>query len=210
MARYRDPVCRLCRREGAKLFLKGERCFTEKCAIEKRNVPPGVHGRRRRPKERAYGQQLREKQKVRRIYGVLERQFRNYFKKAAAMPGKTGENLLVSLELRLDSMVQRMGFASSRAQARQLVLHGHVQVNGKRVNIPSAAVSVGDEVGLVEKMKKNAVVQAAVELAGRVMPPSWLEVDRESLKARVKDLPKREELVTPEMKEQLIVELYSR
>ena len=193
-----------------KLFLKGERCFTEKCAVEKRSVPPGVHGRRRRPKERAYGQQLREKQKVRRIYGVLERQFRNYFKKAAGMPGKTGENLLVSLELRLDTMVQRMGFASSRAQARQLVLHGHVQVNGKRVNIPSAAVSVGDEVALVEKMKKNLVVLAAVEQAARAMPPTWLEVDREALTAKVKDLPKREELVTPEMNEQLIVELYSR
>ena len=193
-----------------KLYLKGERCFTEKCAIEKRSVPPGVHGRRRRPKERAYAQQLREKQKVRRVYGVLERQFRNAFKKAERMPGKTGENLLISLERRLDTMVQRMGFASSRAQARQLVLHGHVRVNGKRVNIPSAAVNVGDEVALADKMKKNTAVQMAVELAGRAMPPSWLEVDREALRAKVKDLPKREELVTPEMNEQLIVELYSR
>ena len=193
-----------------KLYLKGERCFTEKCAIEKRNVPPGMHGRRRRPKVRAFGQQLREKQKVRRIYGVLERQFRTYFKKAVAMPGKTGENLLVMLERRLDTMVQRIGFASSRSQARQLVLHGHVRVNGKRVNIPSALVSVGDEIAVGEKMKKNAMVVQAAELAGRGLPPSWLEVDREALSAKVKDLPKREELLTPEMNEQLIVELYSR
>ena len=193
-----------------KLYLKGERCFTEKCAIEKRNVPPGMHGRRRRPKVRAFGQQLREKQKVRRIYGVLERQFRTYFKKAVAMPGKTGENLLVMLERRLDTMVQRIGFASSRSQARQLVLHGHVRVNGKRVNIPSALVSVGDEIAVGEKMKKNAMVVQATELAGRGLPPSWLEVDREALSAKVKDLPKREEMLTPEMNEQLIVDLYSR
>ncbi len=210
MARYRDGVCRLCRREGMKLFLKGERCFTEKCAIEKRNVPPGVHGRRRRSKERAFGQQLREKQKVRRVYGVLERQFRNYFQKAERLPGKTGENLLIMLERRLDTMVQRIGFASSRAQARQLVLHGHIQVNGKRVNIPSALVSVGDEIAVIEKMKKNVMVQQAAEVAGRGLPPSWIEVDREALRAKIKDLPKREEMITPEMNEQLIVELYSR
>jgi small subunit ribosomal protein S4 len=193
-----------------KLFLKGERCFTDKCAIEKRNVPPGMHGRGRRPKIRAYGTQLREKQRVRRVYGVLERQFRNIFQKAERMPGKTGENLLVLLERRLDTMVQRAGFASSRAQARQLVLHGHVRVNGKRVNIPSALVSVGDEISLKGQMKENAMVLQAMEVAGRQLTASWLEIDREALRAKLTAWPKREELTTPPLNEQLIVELYSR
>lgn len=210
MARYREAVCRLCRREGMKLFLKGERCFTEKCAIEKRNVPPGVHGRRRRPKMRDYGIQLREKQRVRRIYGVLERQFRTTFAKAERMPGKTGENMLALLERRLDTVVHRIGFAASRAQARQLVLHGHVRVNGKKVNVPSALVAVGDEIILVDKMKDNVMVQQARELAGRSLLPTWFEVDREAGRAKMTALPKREELQTPALNEQLIVELYSR
>ena len=192
MARYREAVCRLCRREGIKLYLKGERCFTEKCAIEKRNTPPGMHGR------------------ARRIYGVLERQFRNTFEKAERAPGKTGENLLMLLERRLDTIVHRCGFASSRAQARQLVLHGHVRVNGKKVNIPSSLVNVNDEISLKDKMKENAVVQQAREVASRQTTVSWLEVDREALRARLTALPKREELITPPVTEQFIVELYSK
>lgn len=210
MARYREAVCRLCRREGIKLYLKGERCFTEKCAIEKRNVPPGMHGRARRRAGAAYGEQLRMKQRARRIYGVLERQFRNTFGKAERAPGKTGENLLMLLERRLDTIVHRCGFASSRAQARQLVLHGHVRVNGKKVNIPSSLVNVNDEIAIKDKMKENAVVQQARDLAGRQTTVSWLEVDREAFRARVTALPKREELITPPVTEQFIVELYSK
>ena len=210
MARYREAVCRLCRREGMKLYLKGERCFTEKCAIEKRNVPPGMHGRARRRAGAAYGEQLRMKQRARRIYGLLERQFRNLFEKAERAAGKTGENLLVLLERRLDTIVQRSGFASSRPQARQLVLHGHVRVNGRKVNIPSYLVNVNDEITLKDKMKENAVVLQARDLAGRQTTPSWLQVDREALRARVVSLPKRQELITPPVSEQLIVELYSK
>jgi len=194
-----------------KLYLKGERCFTEKCAIEKRNVPPGLHGRgRRRRTQGAYGEQLRMKQRARRIYGLLERQFRNLFEKAERTAGKTGENLLVLLERRLDTIVQRSGFASSRPQARQLVLHGHVRVNGRKVNIPSYLVNVNDEITLKDKMKENAVVLQARDLSGRQTTPSWLQVDREALRARVTSLPKREELITPPVSEQLIVELYSK
>ena len=159
MARHRDAVCRLCRREGQKLFLKGLRCFTEKCAIEKRNFVPGQHGQSRRPKVAGYGLQLREKQKVKRSYGLLERQFRNYFEKAARAKGPTGENLIIMLERRLDNVVWRAGLASSRSQARQLVLHGHVRVNGKKVNIPSYLVNVGEEIAIKEKMHQNAKVQ---------------------------------------------------
>lgn len=193
-----------------KLYLKGERCFTEKCAIEKRNVPPGVHGRDRRRKPRAYGEQLRMKQRVRRLYGVLERQFRNTFEKAERLPGKTGENLLVLLERRLDTVVQRAGLGSSRAQARQLVLHGHVRVNGRKVNIPSYQVSVNDEITLKEKMTENAMVLQARELRGRQMTPSWLEVDPDAFRVRMTALPKREEMTTPPVTEQYIVELYSK
>ena len=193
-----------------KLYLKGERCFTEKCAIEKRNVPPGMHGRARRRAGAAYGEQLRMKQRARRIYGLLERQFRNLFEKAERTAGKTGENLLVLLERRLDTIVQRSGFASSRPQARQLVLHGHVRVNGRKVNIPSYLVNVNDEITLKDKMKENAVVLQARDLSGRQTTPSWLQVDREALRARVTSLPKREELITPPVSEQLIVELYSK
>ncbi|MFQ5925859.1 MAG: 30S ribosomal protein S4 [Terriglobia bacterium] len=210
MARYREAVCRLCRREAMKLFLKGERCFTDKCAIERRNLPPGQHGGGRRRKRGAYGAQLREKQKVRRIYGVLERQFRRTFTRAAKLPGKTGENLLMMLERRLDTVVQRAGLAASRAQARQLVLHGHVRVNGRRVNIPSYVMSPGEEVALAERMKENPMVLQARELAGRQTIPSWLEADREAFRAKLISLPKREEMATPEISEQLIVELYSK
>lgn len=210
MARYREAVCRLCRRETMKLYLKGERCFTEKCAIEKRNVPPGAHGRERRRRMAAFGEQLRMKQRARRVYGLLERQFRNTFEKAERMPGKTGENLLVLLERRLDTVLQRAGLASSRPQARQLVLHGHVRVNGRKVNIPSYLVNVDEEISLKDKMKQNAMGLQARELASRQTIPSWLQVDREAFRAKLVALPKREELTTPPLNEQLIVELYSR
>ncbi|MDA2913766.1 30S ribosomal protein S4 [Acidobacteriia bacterium AH_259_A11_L15] len=210
MARYREAVCRLCRRETMKLYLKGERCFTEKCAIEKRNVPPGSHGRDRRRRPGAYAEQLRAKQRVRRVYGVLERQFRRAFQKAERLPGKTGENLLVLLERRLDTVVRRAGFAGSQAQARQLVMHGHVRVNARKVNIPSFQVSVNDEIILKDKMKENDMVLQARELVGRQMIPSWLEVDPEAGRAKLVALPKREELITPPLQEQLIVELYSK
>jgi small subunit ribosomal protein S4 len=193
-----------------KLYLKGERCFTEKCAIEKRNVPPGQHGRERRRKMGSFGEQLRMKQRARRIYGVLERQFSNVFEKAERQPGKTGENLLMLLERRLDTVVHRAGFATSRPHARQLVLHGHVRVNGRKVNVPSALVNLNDEVSLKDGMKENAVVLQARELAGRTSIPSWLQVDREAFHAKLVSLPKREELTTPPVSEQLIVELYSR
>ncbi len=193
-----------------KLYLKGERCFTEKCAIEKRNVPPGQHGRERRRKMGNFGEQLRMKQRARRIYGLLERQFSNVFQKAERQAGKTGENLLMLLERRLDTIVHRCGFATSRAHARQLVLHGHVRVNGRKVNVPSALVNVNDEISLKDGMKENAVVLQARELAGRTSIPSWLQVDREAFRAKLVSPPKREELTTPPVNEQLIVELYSR
>ena len=210
MARHREAVCRLCRREGMKLFLKGLRCFTEKCAIEKRNFVPGQHGQARRPKLVGYGVQLREKQKVKRTYGLLERQFRNYFEKAEQAKGPTGANLMVMLERRLDSVVYRTGFASSRAQARQLVLHGHVRVKGHKVNVPNYLVQVGDEITLKEKMHQNAMVLEARNLAQSQNVAPWLEIDRENFKARVVALPRREDVQTPAMNEQLIVELYSK
>jgi small subunit ribosomal protein S4 len=208
LARHREAVCRLCRREGIKLFLKGLRCFTEKCAIEQRNFVPGQHGQRRRAKMVGYGLQLREKQKTKRTYGLLERQFRNYFEKAARMKGPTGENLMVMLERRLDNVVYRAGLASSRAQARQFVLHGHVLVNGRKVNIPSYLVNVGEEIALKERMRQNPMVLEARNIAQSQAP--WLEVDRDNLKARVVALPKREYVQTPPITEQLIVELYSK
>jgi small subunit ribosomal protein S4 len=200
----------LCRREGQKLFLKGLRCFTEKCAIEKRNFVPGQHGQARRPKTTGYGLQLREKQKVKRTYGLLERQFRNYFHKAERAKGPTGENLIVMLERRLDNTVVRMGLASSRSQGRQLVLHGHVQINGRKVNIPSYLVSVGEEIALKPKMHQNAMVLDARNVAQSQGVAPWLDIDRENFKARVVALPKRENVQTPPMTEQLIVELYSK
>ena len=210
MARYTGPVCRLCRREGMKLLLKGERCHSEKCAIERRNVPPGQHGRRRRPKTIGYGLQLREKQKARRVYGVLERQFRTYFEKAARMKGITGENLLSMLERRLDNVIFRMGFGTSRAQARQVVRHGHILVNDHKVNIPSFQVKLGDIIEVKEKSRKNSTILAATDATAHQPAPSWLEVDREALKGRVIGAPKRDELVQIQLSEQLIVELYSK
>jgi small subunit ribosomal protein S4 len=194
-----------------KLFLKGLRCFTEKCAIEKRNFVPGQHGQSRKAKKLAgYGLQMREKQKAKRTYGLLERQFRNYFEKAVRAKGPTGDNLIVMLERRLDNVVYRMGLASSRAQARQLVLHGHVSVAGRKVNVPSYLVSVGEEVALKDKMKQNAMVLEARNVAQSQSTLPWLEVDRENFKARVVALPRREDVQTPPISEQLIVELYSK
>jgi small subunit ribosomal protein S4 len=209
MARYRGPVCRLCRREGMKLFLKGERCYKEKCAIERRNAPPGQHGTGRRRKVRAYGLQLREKQKLRRIYGLLEGQFRRTFDDANRRKGVTGENLLQLLELRLDNVVYSLGFATSRTQARQLVRHGHIQVSGRRVDIPSFRVRIGMEIGIREKSQKNVHIAEAVEFAqGRGIPP-WLELDTDKLQGKVLEIPVREDVRFP-IQEQLIVELYSR
>jgi small subunit ribosomal protein S4 len=210
VARHREAVCRLCRREGMKLFLKGLRCFTEKCAIEKRNFVPGQHGQARRPKMVGYGVQLREKQKMKRTYGLLERQFRHYYRKAARAQGPTGSNLMVMLERRLDNVVYRAGLASSRAQARQLVSHGHVRVGGHKVNIPNYLVKVGDDVAVKEKMHQNTMVLEARNLAQNQNAAPWLEIDRENFKARVLALPRREDVQTPAMNEQLIVELYSK
>jgi small subunit ribosomal protein S4 len=193
-----------------KLFLKGERCYSEKCAIEKRNFPPGQHGKDRRPKIQGYGLQLREKQKVRRIYGMLETQFRNLFDKAAKAKGVTGDNLMGLLERRLDNVVYRMGFGTSRAQARQVVRHGHIQVNGRKVNIPSFTVKPNDVIEVRERSKKNPGILAARDATAHQPAPNWLEVDRETLKGRVISQPKREELVQIQVNEQMIVELYSK
>jgi small subunit ribosomal protein S4 len=209
LARYTDAVCRLCRREGMKLFLKGAKCFSDKCPIEKRNFAPGQHGKDRKTKVVGYGLQLREKQKAKRIYFTQEGQFRNYFEKAARAKGVTGELLLQQLERRLDNVVFRLGFAQSRRQARQLVRHGHVAVNGKKVNIPSFEVSAGQEVAIRENSKKLVVLELAKEFASHGTLPSWLEVDRDAYKARVLSLPKREDIQLP-VNEQLIVELYSK
>ncbi|HLG95371.1 MAG TPA: 30S ribosomal protein S4 [Bryobacteraceae bacterium] len=210
MARYIGPVCRLCRREGMKLFLKGERCHTEKCAIEKRNFAPGQHGKDRKPKLVGYGLQLREKQRARRYYGLLEGQFRNLFEKAFATKGVTGEHLLNSLERRLDNVVYRMGFGTSRNQARQLVRHGHLTVNGRKVNIPSYEVKPNDVIEVREGSKDNPTILSARDATAHAPSPNWLEVDRENLKARVLSQPKREDLVQIQLNEQLIVELYSK
>jgi len=211
LARYTGPVCRMCRREGMKLYLKGERCHSEKCAIDRRNVPPGQqHRRGRRPKVSNYGLQLREKQKARRVYGVLERQFRIYFEKSAQAKGITGENLLGMLEQRLDNVIYRMGFGTSRSQARQLVRHGHVRVNDRKVNIPSFQVKQGDVVEIKETSRKNPTILAACDATAHQPAPSWIEVDRETLKGKVIGTPKRDELVQIQLNEQLIVELYSK
>src|SRR5258708_2278637 len=193
-----------------KLFLKGERCHSDKCAIERRNFVPGQHGKDRKAKLVGYGLQLREKQKVRRIYGVLERQFRNTFEKAAGMKGITGENLLGSLERRLDSVLYRMGLATSRAQARQAVRHGHILVNGKKVNIPSFVVKPGEEVSVRESSKNNSAILAARDATAHAPSPSWMDVDRENLKGRINSTPRRDELTQIPINEQLIVELYSK
>ena len=208
MARYVDSVCRQCRREGMKLYLKGERCYTDKCAIERRNYPPGQHGQAR-TKFSEYSIQLREKQKLRRIYGVLERQFRRYFEAAERGKGVTGEALLVLLERRLDNIVYRMGFANSRAEGRQLVKHGHCQVNGRKVDIPSAMVKPGDVVTVREKSRSSIRVTEALEASQRRGIPDWLEVDRQTFTGKVKALPQRSDLTVP-INEKLIVELYSK
>jgi small subunit ribosomal protein S4 len=210
LARYIGPVCRQCRREGMKLYLKGERCHTEKCAIEKRNFIPGQHGKDRAKKIVGYGLQLREKQKVRRVYGVLERQFRITFEKAALQKGITGENLMQNLERRLDSVIFRMGFGTSRAQARQVVGHGHIDLNGRKCNIPSAMVKIGDVISVRENSKSNATILAARDATAHAPAPNWIDVDREGLKGRIQSLPKREDLVQIQLNEQLIVELYSK
>ena len=208
MARYTGPVCRLCRREGVKLFLKGERCYSDKCAIEKRNYAPGQHGQRR-SKQSEYGLQLREQQKARRIYGVLEGQFETYFDKAERKKGVTGENLLVLLESRFDNIVYRAGFADSRNQARQFVRHNHFTVNGKKANIPSMELKVGDVIQLKEKSKDSALIKAIVDNMGSKTAPAWLTVDTDNLTATVDRLPSKEDIDIP-VEEQMIVELYSK
>lgn len=209
MGRYTGSVCRQCRREGEKLFLKGDRCYSSKCAIERKPFVPGMHGRDRSKKPTEYGLQLREKQKVKRIYGVLERQFRNYFEEAERQSGITGENLLVLLERRFDNVVYRLGLASSRKEARQLINHGHFTLNGRRANIPSILVKPGDVVEVKEKSKELAKFKEFQAQAAYRTPPDWLELDAENLRARVVSMPKREH-IDANIKEHLIVELYSR
>jgi small subunit ribosomal protein S4 len=208
MARYIGPACKLCRRENSKLFLKGDRCYTDKCAFDRRPYPPGVHGQRR-SKPTEYGVRMREKQKVRRVYGILERQFRRYFASADRQKGVTGENLINSLERRLDSAIYRMGLSATRTDARQLVRHKHVQVNGKCVNIPSYLLKAGDKITLREASRGLKRVQAGLETAGRREQPEWLEFDKGSLTGTVRTLPAREAVTLP-IQEQLIVEFYSR
>jgi len=208
VGRHIDPVCKLCRREGLKLFLKGDRCFTLKCAIEKRNYPPGEHGQRRsKPSE--YGQQLREKQKMKRIYGVHETQFRNYFEMAARQKGITGENLVRLLEQRLDNVVHRLGFGASRPQARMLIGHGHIRVNGRRVTIPAHLVRAGDVVEVAPASRDREVIKIALEGAKKRRVPSWLELDAATFKGTVRSLPGKEEMAIP-VQEQLVVALYSK
>jgi len=209
LARYTDAVCRLCRREGMKLFLKGTKCFSDKCPVEKRNFAPGQHGKDRKAKVVGYGLQLREKQKTKRLYFVQEAQFRRYYEKAARAKGVTGEMLLQQLERRLDTVVLRLGFAVARRQARQLVRHGHVFVNGQKVNIPSYQVRQGDEISIREGSRKLAILEQAKDFAGHQNAPTWLEIDRDNYKGRVLALPKREDIQLP-VNEQLIVELYSK
>lgn len=208
MARYRDPVCKLCRREGMKLFLKGDRCFTASCAIEKRNYAPGMHGQRR-TKVSDYCKQLREKQKMRRIYGVLETQFRKYYHLAERQAGITGENLVKILEQRLDSVVHHLGFAASRAQARLLITHGHIIVNGRKTDIASYRVRLGDAIEVRPKSREMVTIKAALEGSKRRGLPSWLELDATNMKGIVRSMPPREEIAIP-VEEQLIVALYSK
>jgi small subunit ribosomal protein S4 len=209
MAVYQDARCRMCRRAGMKLFLKGARCYTDKCAIERRAYAPGEHGKSRRIKETNYGVQLREKQKARRMYGILERQFRNYFEKAAEAKGVTGEVLLQMLERRLDNVVYRFGFAVNRSQARQLVRHGHFLVNGRKVDIPSFLVKPGDEVSVREKSRKLTVITNSLDARKGQTGPEWLELSPERLGGRMLSVPTRASIPTP-VNEQLIVELYSK
>ncbi len=209
MARYTGPVCRLCRREDMKLFLKGERCYTDKCGYERRSYPPGQHGQVRRRKRSDYGEQLREKQKVKRIYGIAERQFRGYYFRAARMKGVTGQNLIQLLERRLDNVVYRLGFVSDHAEGRQLVRHGHFKVNGRRVNIPSYLVRPGDTVEVKEKSQQVVRIVEALSAIERRGVPGWMELDKDGFKGAIKALPAREDVTLP-IREQLIVELYSK
>ena len=208
MARYTGPVCRLCRREGTKLYLKGERCTSGKCALDRRSTAPGQHGAANK-KMREYGLQMREKQKTRRYYGVLEKQFVNYYEEAARKDGMTGENLICLLERRLDNVVYRMGFAASHKEARQLVLHGHFTLNGKKVNIPSLIVKAGDVVAVKESSRDSVKIKALAEAAASMTAPKWLEVKADAMTAKVLNLPARED-VDFDFNEQLIVELYSK
>jgi small subunit ribosomal protein S4 len=208
LARYRESVCRFCRRETTKLFLKGDRCFSDKCAVERRNYPPGQHGQGR-PKHTDYGIQLREKQKVRRIYGVLEKQFRSYIHLSEKKKGVTGENLLLLLESRLDNIVYRMGFATSRAEARQIVNHGHILVNGRKVDIASFRTKPGMIIEVTEPSRKIKAIEESLNTASRRGIPQWLEVDVAGFKGQIKATPTREDL-DPKIREQLIVEFYSR
>jgi small subunit ribosomal protein S4 len=209
VARYTGPACRRCRRENLKLYLKGDRCYSDKCSFERRAFGPGQHGQARFRKVSDYAIQLREKQKVKNIYGMLEGQFRNYFHRADLQKGITGENLLIMLESRLDNTIFRLGFASSRKQARQLVRHNHIQVNGRKVNIPSFIISVNDVITIKEKSRTNSYLVDSMEAVARRGIPSWLELDKDAFKATVKALPNREEITMP-IQEQLIVELYSK
>ena len=208
MARYTGPSCRLCRREGCKLFLKGDRCYTDKCANERRDYAPGEAGRKR-VKESEYRMQLREKQKTKRIYGLLEKQFHHYYEMASRQQGVTGENLLRILESRLDNVVYRLGFAKSRAEARQQVRHGHIQVNGRRVDIPSFRVRPGDLIAVAPKARDMLVIKSALISNERTSVPAWLEVDIEKLQGSVLSLPQRDQ-IDSDIREQLIVELYSK
>ena len=208
MSRYTGSVCRLCRRETAKLFLKGDRCYSEKCAVERRNYPPGQHGQGR-PRFSDYGVQLREKQKVKRMYGLQEKQFASTMNRASSMKGRAGENLLVLLERRLDNAVFRLGFATSRAEARQLVRHGHFQVNGRKATIPSMLVRPGNKITLREKSRQVTRIVGALEALEGKSVPQWLEIDKDAFEGTVKALPTREDITLP-IEEQLIVELYSR
>ncbi|PIP08700.1 MAG: 30S ribosomal protein S4 [Syntrophobacteraceae bacterium CG23_combo_of_CG06-09_8_20_14_all_50_8] len=209
MARYTDSACRLCRREGFKIFLKGDRCYSDKCAFERRGYIPGDHGQMRRKQQSDYGVQLREKQKLKRMYGLLEKQFHGSFETADRQKGITGANLLLILERRLDNMVFRMGFANSRNEARQLVTHRHFLVNGRTVNIPSYLLKIGDEVTVKERSRKIVRIHEALEMVARRGVPQWIDLNKEGVKAVVKTLPTREELIMP-IQEQLVVELYSK
>lgn len=209
MARYKDSVCRHCRRENLKLYLKGDRCYSDKCAFDRRSYPPGQHGERRGRKISDYGIQLREKQKVKRMYGLSEKQFHLFFKRAERRKGATGTNLLALLERRLDNVIYRLGFANSRAQGRQFVLHNHFLVNGKKVNIPSFLVKIGDAIEVKEKSKKVAAISDSMEAVVRRGIPQWLELEKEQNKGVVNGFPVREDLTMP-IQEQLIVELYSK
>jgi small subunit ribosomal protein S4 len=209
MARYTGAVCRLCRREDMKLFLKGERCYTDKCGYERRSYPPGQHGQNRRRKRSDYGEQLREKQKVKRIYGIAERQFRGYYYKAVRTKGVSGHVLIQMLERRLDNVVYRMGFASDHAEARQLVRHGHFTINGKKVNIPSYLVRPRDVVQVRESSQKMARINEALAAVDRRGVPQWIELDKENFRGAIRQLPAREDVTLP-IREQLIIELYSK